>query len=288
MPLGGLLPYGVGQAAMGAGGFPQGQMQTVAEPFVYGAGGRRLTPQDIAREREIAAAMMQTDYSPIASPWQGLARVSENVLGGLRQRSANKAQDVNRTEDDARIAALLGNAGGAIPAGGGPGAFQSSASGPNIAAILASPYAGEGVRALAKRQLDLQDARAKAQIGSEFAEPTETARLAREAYPNDPAKQSAFIQSVARNKEDPFVNVIGNPDFGTYAGRQSGLNAILGAGAQPQPQAMDAPDTLPADFFDAGPPSISAAPPRVSEASALATARAEGDEYLRRILGGRR
>lgn len=268
MPLGGLLPYGVGEAAM----------QAAPEPFVYGAGGRRMTPQDIAREREIAAAMMQTDYSPIASPWQGLARVSENVLGGLKQRGANKAQDVNRTEDDARIAALLGNAGGAISAGGGPGASQSSASGPNIAAILASPYAGEGVRALAKRQLDLQDMERKAQINSQYAEPTETARLAREAFPNDPARQSSFMQAVAMNKEDPFVNVIGNPDFGTYAGRQSGLNAILGA--RPQAPTQEAPDTLPADFFDGAPPPISAAP-AAPNAAEMARARAEADAWMR-------
>lgn len=265
---------------MGAGGFPQSQMQTAAEPFVYGAGGRRMTPQDIAREREIAAAMMQTDYSPIASPWQGLARVSENVLGGLKQRGANKAQDVNRTEDDARIAALLGNAGGAIPAGGGPGASQSSASGPNIAAILASPYASEGVRALATRQMEAQEFDRREKLKSQFGEPTETARLAREAFPNDPARQSSFMQAVAMNKEDPFVNVIGNPDFGTYAGRQSGLNAILGAGAQPQPQAMDAPDTLPADFFDSGPPPISGAP-APPDAAALARARADADAWMK-------
>lgn len=272
-------------AGLATGPIPQ--QQAMQEPFRWGDGGRRMTPEQIAREREIAQAMMGIDASPVYSPWEGLSRVAQNVVGGLRNRKAEKAEQANMQYSDEILASLM-NPGGLPSATGAPGVASPApgANMGNLAAILGNPYVSPQVQALAKRQLDMADFEQKQRLQSQFAEPTETARLAREAFPNDPARQSEFMKAVAMNKEDPFVNVIGNPDFGTYAGRQSGLNAILGA--RPQAPTQDAPDTLPADFFDAGPPPISGAPPRVSEASAMATARAEGDEYLRRILEGRR
>lgn len=75
-------------------------------PFVWGAGGRRMTPEDIARERAIAARQMKSDYSPIAHWTQGLGRVADNVLGALRDRSARKAAERNAAEG-ASIADLL-------------------------------------------------------------------------------------------------------------------------------------------------------------------------------------
>lgn len=209
------------------------QQQAAPEPFQWGAGGRRMTPEAIAREREIANAMMGVDYSPIASPWQGLARVSENVLGTLRNRSADKAEQANMDYSQ-QILQELSNPGGSPSASGAPG-VPSPAPGANIdqiTAILADPYVAPQVRAIAQRQLDMADFERKQQLQSQYAEPTPEERLAKVAFPDDPARQSQFLQSVAANKEDPYVNVIGNPDFGTYAGRQSGLNAIIGGGQQ--------------------------------------------------------
>src|SRR3546814_20801155 len=54
---------------------PVGQMQT-AQPFTWGQGGQRLTPEDIALQRRLAAQQMQqgADFSPIGHWSQGLAR----------------------------------------------------------------------------------------------------------------------------------------------------------------------------------------------------------------------
>lgn len=79
-----------------------------ATTFVWGKGGRRMTPEDIMRERAIAARQMQTDYSPIQSPWQGLARVADQVTGALRDKEARKASERNAA-DSATIAQLLAN-----------------------------------------------------------------------------------------------------------------------------------------------------------------------------------
>lgn len=76
------------------------------QPFIWGQGGRRMTPEDIARERALAARQMQSDYSPVQHWSQGLGRVADNVLGALRDRKAQKAADANAA-DGRRIAELL-------------------------------------------------------------------------------------------------------------------------------------------------------------------------------------
>ena len=241
-------------AALAAGPIPQ--QQAMQEPFQWGRGGRRMTPEQIAREREIATAMMGVDYSPVQSPWQGLARVSENIVGALNKRKADKAEQSNQQYSDQILQSLM-NPGGLPSAPGAPG-VASPAPGANIAqlsAIVADPYASPQVQALAQRQLGLAEFETKQKLQAQYAEPTPEERLAKAAFPNDPARQSQFLQAVAANKEDPFVNVIGNPDFGTYAGRQSGLNAIIGA--QPQGGAP-APGTVVADPRKQGGPTPSA------------------------------
>lgn len=88
-------------------GIVAGLTQQPAGPaFTWGKGGRRMTPEDIARERALAARQMQSDYSPIQHWSQGLGRVADNVLGALRDRGAQKAAAAN-SADSMRIAELL-------------------------------------------------------------------------------------------------------------------------------------------------------------------------------------
>ena len=116
------LPYGV-PASGSLVAEALAQPQQPAQPFLWQRGGRRMTPEQIARERAIAAGQMKADYSPISSPWQGLARVSENVFGALRERDARRAEEANAA-DGRRIAELLtqpppemGSSGGGAAAG---------------------------------------------------------------------------------------------------------------------------------------------------------------------------
>lgn len=84
------------------------------EPFIWGAGGTRKTPEEIARDREIAAALLAqgVDTSPIGHWSQGAARVVGALGGVLKERRANKASETNAKESQSRIAALLGGLGG--------------------------------------------------------------------------------------------------------------------------------------------------------------------------------
>src|SRR3546814_8379412 len=78
---------------------PVGQMQT-AQPFTWGQGGQRLTPEDIALQRRLAAQQMQqgADFSPIGHWSQGLARVAQGLFGGIRERRADKRSEEQTSE----------------------------------------------------------------------------------------------------------------------------------------------------------------------------------------------
>jgi hypothetical protein len=88
--------------------------------FIWGAGGARLTPEDIAAQRKVADALMMQgmDASPVQSPWQGAARVAQALLGGLESGQADAASKQNAAHSSDLIAQALASnsAGTAAPA----------------------------------------------------------------------------------------------------------------------------------------------------------------------------
>lgn len=222
-----------------------GAPQAMQEPFVWGKGGRRMTPDQIARDREIANAMMGVDYSPIQSPWQGLARVSENIRGALAKRKADKAEQANLDYSDEILRSLM-NPGGVPSASGAPG-VASPAPGANLAqlsAILADPYVNPQVHALAKRQLDMADFERKQVLESQYGEQPEIVRLAQiSGDPSRPAVERQAAEGRIKALNDPEIVIPGLPG-GTYVGPRSGVGMAFGQVAD------DAPDELPADYFD--------------------------------------
>ena len=56
-------------------------------PFIWAAGGRKLTPQEAAARREIENAILEKgiDFSPVADPFQGLGRVANAAAGAFRR-----------------------------------------------------------------------------------------------------------------------------------------------------------------------------------------------------------
>lgn len=102
------------------------------QPFVWGAGGAKMTPEQIAREREIAEALMAqgVDTSPVGHWTQGAARMANVLAGKFKESRLNKAEAAN-TETNSGIASALlqggvtgfpaapSGAGGAPVAGGG-------------------------------------------------------------------------------------------------------------------------------------------------------------------------
>lgn len=77
--------------------------------FTWGAGGTRLTAEEITNRRKIADAMMKGDYSPVQHWTQGLARVVDGALGGLELRQLDAAARANAAESDRVVREAYGD-----------------------------------------------------------------------------------------------------------------------------------------------------------------------------------
>lgn len=112
-------------------------------PFVWGAGGSMKTPEQIAREREIAAALMQggVDYSPVDHWMQGVARAAQAGVGALKGRWADEAETSGREGFQSRWDSVFG---------GGSAPVQTAALDPVAAALVGAPQtASDATAALA-------------------------------------------------------------------------------------------------------------------------------------------
>lgn len=239
--------------ALPQGAFPVGQMQTAA-PFVWGRGGARMTPEQIAMQREIALRETQGDYSPIGHWTQGLGRVLDGVSGGLRNRRIAKAEAANAAEGDAVMRVLM--VGGSMPGASGGAIDESGATKPaneHVIAAMLNPNLPESVREFAKMQYKQMQPKPP-------PEPTEFERslIASGILPGTPEWTAAF-KSKVQNTLDPWTNIVvgGN----SYSGRQSMVdNALKGGGpASAGPGGATPPSTLPPDFdFGKGGPTPTA------------------------------
>ena len=67
------------------------------------------TPESLKRRRAVAAALMKQgmDASPIASPWQGVARVAQAGIGGLLDGMADREERDARAASQSRMSAIV-------------------------------------------------------------------------------------------------------------------------------------------------------------------------------------
>ena len=88
-----------------------------AAPFLWGAGGRRLTPEEILLERKAASSLGSEAMStaPVGHWSAGLNRVLQGLMAGYDSYSADQASKQNGAESSSVIQALLGG-GAAAPA----------------------------------------------------------------------------------------------------------------------------------------------------------------------------
>lgn len=95
------------------------------EAFTWGAGGARLTPEELAKRRQVEDALLArgVDTSPVGHWTQGLARVADAMAGSFRRGETDDASRQNASESQSLIAKLLSGGGGdafpAAPGGGG-------------------------------------------------------------------------------------------------------------------------------------------------------------------------
>lgn len=117
-------------------------------PFVWGKGGRAMTPEDVERERELVALARAKmgDTSPVGHWTQGATRVVDALGAVLREKRTNKAEAAGLASADEAIAALLAGRGGAGYAA--PSFTASSSGAPAPAAAPQGPEYPLGVDAL--------------------------------------------------------------------------------------------------------------------------------------------
>lgn len=112
--------------------------------FVWGAGGARMTPEEIAAEKKVAQALMQQgmDYSPVQHWSQGASRVAQALMGGLDYRMAGEASKANAAADKTMLEGLLGGAGVAATPTMAPAAVPAPPSGGGYGDAIASVESG--------------------------------------------------------------------------------------------------------------------------------------------------
>ena len=177
--------------------------------FVWGDGGAQLTPEAIAAQRRVAQAMMARggDYSPVQSAWQGAARLSEGLMGGLESGMADQAEQRNAAAEKELLGSFLG--------GGAPAApVAAPAASPSISAPMGAAPIPAGVS-----DAGLSDAIAKV-AAARGVDPSYMTRLAmvesggnvNAANPNSSARGPfQFINSTAKqygltNPSDPAAS----------------------------------------------------------------------------------
>ncbi len=92
----------------------------VSNAFVWGSGGSKLTPEQIAKQREIEDALLQkgVDVSPVGDWTQGLARVANAMAGSFRRGQLIKAEKENKEWNAGKFGEIAGllSGGGAVTA----------------------------------------------------------------------------------------------------------------------------------------------------------------------------
>ena len=110
--------------------------------FTWGAGGEQLSTEELNSRRKLAQALMQqgSDYSPVQHWTQGLARVTQALMGGLQARELDEQDKAQRTAALDIVKshpALQGAAPAAAPAAAPSAGFQ------RVVSELAKPTAGK-------------------------------------------------------------------------------------------------------------------------------------------------
>lgn len=70
--------------------------QNTNSPFLWGQGGTMVTPEQVKRQREIAASLMQSDFSPVGHWTQGLARLADAAVGAYGEYKTNEQEQAGR------------------------------------------------------------------------------------------------------------------------------------------------------------------------------------------------
>lgn len=190
----------------------------VAEPFVWGRAGAKLTPDQIAKEREMAEALAKgaMDYSPVGHWSQGLGRVAQGLLAGLDYRNADAAEAENTTYNQGIIESLLGGAGGSpsspvatasMPTATGAGQ-EMAATSPSVNAANIPMFANDGT-----------------ELGSYLSDPAKRSMLPAGMRNNNPGNIK-FVGQKVPGIVGPSVNTDQGDPQAVFDTPESGMKAM--------------------------------------------------------------
>lgn len=77
------------------------------QPFIWGQGGEKVSPQEAARQREMAQAVLGQNSSVASNPWEGLAQVARATTSTVLGGRASEAERIGQEE----AAAIFGGLG---------------------------------------------------------------------------------------------------------------------------------------------------------------------------------
>lgn len=114
-------------------------------PFTWGAQGKKMSPEEVARQRAVAALLSQEaiDTSPVGHWSQGAARLVNAFSGVRKERQASAAEEQGRSGAKSVIDALLGGGNVSMSSSGtlAPGQPAMIDAAPQQAALGAAPAA---------------------------------------------------------------------------------------------------------------------------------------------------
>lgn len=118
----------------------------LSNPFVWGRGGAQLTPDQIAKQREIEDALLQRgiDTSPVGDWTQGLARVADAAAGSFRRGRLVRAEKENEAYNADKLKTITSLLGGvpsssaSIPAPAAAGEMGATSPSPAAAPVFAN------------------------------------------------------------------------------------------------------------------------------------------------------
>lgn len=125
-------------------------MMQIQSPFLWGSNGRAMTPEQVARERERADAMLEGvgDTSPVQHWLQGAGRVVNAITGKVQQRRADASEELgfesadDYIANDPVLAGLMGRGTTTTPSTMGPGNASGGMNRPSPTTPQASPFGG--------------------------------------------------------------------------------------------------------------------------------------------------
>jgi len=113
--------------------------------FVWGSGGKQLTPEEIEQRRQLEAALVARsgiDTSPVASPLEGIGRVVNAAAGAYRRNRLDNAAKDNTSYNGTLLSTLMAGNGSAAPAGS-----SIPMTGAKAEVSASNPYAGAPIDA---------------------------------------------------------------------------------------------------------------------------------------------